>query len=100
MTRKSYKGLITLNVLLIVALVLVSIGPSDSSAQNANRARGQYSALSMTIPGSVSDAIAIVDANNQEIVALRWDASRRSLAGIDYVSLQLPEGASGGGTRR
>ncbi len=100
MNRKSYKGLITLNVLLIVALVLVSIGPSDSNAQNANRARGQYSALSITIPGSVSDAIAIVDANNQEIVALRWDASRRSLAGIDYVSLQTPEASGGGGTRR
>lgn len=99
MNRKSYRGLITLNVLLIVALVLVSIGPAESSAQNANRARGQYTALGMKITGSVSDAIAIFDANNEEIVALRWDASRRSLVGIDYASLQQASN-SGGGTRR
>lgn len=100
MNKKSYKGLITLNIVLIVALVLVSIGPSESNAQNNNnRARGQYSALSMAISGSVTDAIAIIDANNQEIVALRWDASRRSLSGIDYVSLQDIANA-GGGTRR
>jgi hypothetical protein len=100
MNKRSYRGLITLNVLLIVALVLVSIGPSESNAQNANRARGQYSAITIAVPGSVTDAIAIIDANNQEIVALRWDASRRSLAGIDYASLQAPAGAGGGGTRR
>lgn len=99
MNRKSYRGLITLNVLLIVALVLVSIGPADSNAQNANRARGQYTALGMNITGSVGDAIAIFDANNQEIVALRWDASRRSLVGIDYASLQAATD-NAGGTRR
>ncbi|MFU8827824.1 MAG: hypothetical protein ACNA8P_00130 [Phycisphaerales bacterium] len=100
MNKRSYKGLLTLNVLLVAVLVLVSIGPSDSEAQQANRARGQYSALSMAVTGSVSDAIVVIDANNQEMVALRWDASRRSLAGIDYVSLQVPTGTGGGGTRR
>lgn len=99
MDRKSYRGLITLNVILIVTLVLVSIGPSDSNAQNANRARGQYTAIGMNVTGSVSDAIIVVDSNNQELVALRWDSSRRSLVGIDYASLQNAAGA-GGGVRR
>lgn len=99
MNKRSYKGLLTLNVLLIVVLVLVSIGPGDSNAQAPNRARGQYTALSMAVTGSVSDAIIIVDANNQELVALRWDPSRRSLTGIDYYSLQAAPGG-GGGTRR
>ncbi len=99
MDRKSYKGLITLNVLLIVALVLVSLGPSESHAQNNNRARGQYSAIGMNVTGSVSDAIVLIDSNNQELVALRWDPSRRSLVGIDYASLQNAP-AGGGGVRR
>ncbi|MFG0292276.1 MAG: hypothetical protein ACIAQF_04150 [Phycisphaerales bacterium JB065] len=99
MDRKSYKGLITLNVLLIVMLVLVSLGPSETNAQNANRARGQYTAIGMKVTGSDSDAIVLVDSNNQELVALRWDSSRRSLVGIDYASLQNAP-SNGGGVRR
>lgn len=99
MDRKSYKGLITLNVLLIVTLVLVSLGSSETNAQNTNRARGQYTALGMKVTGSVSDAIVLVDSNNQELVALRWDNSRRSLVGIDYASLQNAP-RNGGGVRR
>ena len=85
MHRNRTAGLVALNIVLLGALALVTIAPSASAQRD--RARGDYTMVSGRIQGSVESAIYIVDANNLELVAVRWDRSRRNLAPIGYRSL-------------
>jgi hypothetical protein len=95
--RHRHKGLITLNVLLLVALAAVSLAP-DAGAQNAaDRPRGSYTIATGDLRGANADAIFIIDSSNQEVVAMRYSESAKSLEGIDYAP--LTPAANRGGAR-
>jgi hypothetical protein len=101
MIPRRYRGLIALNALLVGALVIVALAPSAGAQGGVVRPRGEYTMVSGKFQGSVEDAIYIVDSSNQELIALRWDRSKKSMAGLGYRSLAADSASSrtGGGGR-
>ncbi len=83
--------LIVLNAVLLGVLAVVTLAPPGRSLAQPTgvpqRARGEYTMVAgKTNAGSV-ESIYIIDAANQELVALKWDQSRQHLAGLGYRSL-------------
>ena len=87
MKKKQFQALIALNVFLLIALAAVTLAPA-AAAQRASRAPGAYTMLSGSMQGKEESAIYIIDANNQELVGLRWDNSRRGFLPLGYRSLR------------
>ena len=77
-------GLIALNASLVAVLGFVTW----AQGQNLGvRARGEYTMVAGRTTGAGPAAVYIVDAANQEMVALRWDQSKQSLIGLGYRNL-------------
>lgn len=95
------RRLIALNAaLLAVLLALVVFSPSPADASDEQpvtvRPRGEYTMVSgKTTLGNVN-AVYIVDAVNQEIVALRWDPNKKSFSGVGYRNLDADAKAQPG----
>jgi hypothetical protein len=63
-----------------------------ADAQNAappreGRIRGDYTMVSGRVNAGGADAVYVLDAANRELIALRWDAAKQSLAGVGYRDL-------------
>jgi hypothetical protein len=86
---RNRRGLIALNVALLMVLAAVTLAPS-SHAQRAGappatgRARGEYTMVSGKITGGSAHAVYVVDGNNQETLALIWNQSTKGLDVIGY----------------
>lgn len=88
MNRSRYRGLIGLNMGLLVVLALLTLAPGVQARQAASRPHGQYAMVSAQVQGQTEAAIVVVDAANEEMAALRWDRSRRILTPIGYRNLR------------
>jgi hypothetical protein len=89
---KSNRSLVVLNAALLAGLVLVmwsqTAGAQNSAERPANgRNRGEYTMISGKTNAGGADAIYVLDAANQEVIALRWDVAKQSLTGIGYRNL-------------
>jgi hypothetical protein len=78
------RGLIILNVALLMLLAAVTLAPSSHAQRGGGRARGEYTMVSGKITGSSSHAVYVVDSSNQDMVIVRWNESSKSLDGIGY----------------
>ena len=82
---RTTRWLLASNLALMAGVVVVAVAQPNDPA-NA-RSRGEYAMVSIKPPSGNGDVIFVVDANNQEMVALRWDAGVRKLLGIGYRNL-------------
>lgn len=98
MNRKQFRALIALNAALLVALAAVVLAPV-ADAQRGGRARGQYTMVGGQMQGQEEEAVYIVDAANQEMIALYWDRNRRSFNALGYRSLSEDAAVPTGGGR-
>ncbi len=95
------RRLIVLNAALGAVLLAMLVGPSSHAGASDEqpvtvRPRGEYTMVSgKTTLGNVN-AVYIVDAVNQEIVALRWDPNKKSFSGIGYRNLDADAKAQPG----
>lgn len=77
--------LVAVNAGLLVVLGVATLAPAQPGAQ---RARGDYAMVGGEFQGGGgANAVYILDASNQELIAVSWDRNRRSLNGIGYRSL-------------
>jgi hypothetical protein len=83
MASPKTRALVVLNGALIAVLGAVVLAPS-SLAQRGSRARGEYTMVSGRIIGGNANAVYIVDSSNQEMIAVRWNESSKSLDGLGY----------------
>ncbi|MBX3359179.1 MAG: hypothetical protein KF745_12220 [Phycisphaeraceae bacterium] len=97
--QRTARRLIAANVLLLAGLVAVTLaGASQPSPQpGAGRARGEYTLVSGRMLGMSVHAVYILDASNQEMVALAWDRTTKRLGGIGYRDLAQDAKTSAGG---
>jgi len=86
MASPKTRALVVLNGALIAVLGAVVLAPS-SLAQRGSRARGEYTMVSGRIIGGNANAVYIVDSSNQEMIAVRWNESSKSLDGLGYRDL-------------
>jgi len=97
---RRHSGLIAINLALVAILAVLTVLPEGAEAQNTRRARGDYTMVAGEVQGMSEAAIYIVDSNNSEMVALRWDQSRKSLAPIGFRDLAADARAARGGRAR
>jgi hypothetical protein len=90
---RARRGLIALNVALLALLGAVVLSPA-SFAQRSARARGEYTMVSGKIVGGNANAIYILDASNQEVLAARWNESSKAIDVLGYRDLQADAQAS------
>ncbi len=84
------RGLLALNVALLVGLGLVSLAPfagAQGGAGQGSRALGEYSVVGGATIGGVSSVIYVLDTANRELIALSWNDSTKSLEGVGYRDL-------------
>ncbi|MBL8762088.1 MAG: hypothetical protein JNL50_12380 [Phycisphaerae bacterium] len=95
--KPSVRALAVVNGALILALGLVMLSaPATAQPGNPARARGEYTMVAgKTVSGS-NAAVYILDAANREMVAVRWDQTRKSLVGIGYRNLDTDSKAQPG----
>jgi hypothetical protein len=92
------RGLVALNVVLLMVLAAITLAPSSiAQKQPAGRARGEYSMVSGKFTGGNSHAIYVFDANNQELLAMAWNQTSKGLEAVGYRDLHAD--ASGQPTR-
>ena len=88
MNDRRTRALLTLNLFLLIVLALVTMVPSGVRAQSDNkRANGQYGIVGGRIQGRTEAAIYVVDASNEELIALHWDSGRRRFNPVGYRDL-------------
>lgn len=90
---RSQKRLIGLNIALLLMLGVVTIltsvdaGAQPGAAAPAPRPRGEYTVVSGRYQGGTTNAIYVLDAANQELIALSWDRSRNEIEVIGHRKL-------------
>lgn len=87
MKRQTYKGLIALNAVLLAALMTITLAVPADAEQRARRSRGEYTMVAGRVQGVTESAIYVIDAANQEMLALRWNRSNKSLSAIGFRDL-------------
>lgn len=92
MRRSRYAGLLALNAALVAALAFVSFSPQADAQSASRRPRGEYTMVAGQVQGISESAIYVVDSTNQEILAMRWDRSRKALGGIGYRNMAVDSG--------
>jgi len=85
MNRLPWKGLLFLNGLLLAALIAVTFAPA--AIAQLERYRGDYMMASGRTNGSTTNILYIVDQNSRELVAIRYDESKRLIEGMGYADL-------------
>lgn len=85
------RGLLAANLVLLAALAVLSWAPW-AGAQNAGdraggRARGDYTMIAAHTAAGGSSVVYILDSNNEELVALKWDQSTSAMQGVGYRNL-------------
>jgi len=84
--RSSLRGLIALNIALLIVLAAVTFGASVHGAAQ-NRGRGEYTMVAGGGSGTDASIIWIVDVSNQEMIAMMYNPNTKVLDGVGYRSL-------------
>jgi hypothetical protein len=93
---RTFKPLIYLNAGLLLALGVITLAPETHAQRAGGRVRGEYTMVSGRIMGGNTNVVYIVDAANQEFVAVRWNNGSKSLDGLGYRNLQADAQAGPG----
>ncbi|MBI1370150.1 MAG: hypothetical protein GC162_16035 [Planctomycetes bacterium] len=79
MNRRSLGGLIVLNLVLLLALGLVSFNPPAAQAQLGGNRAGDYVMVSGYTPGHETSTVYITDMNNGLMMAVNYDVNRKAI---------------------
>ena len=78
-TRVPVRALVILNAILLAALAAVTFNP-DARAQQ--RIPGEYTMVGGGAKGTEANVVYIVDTINHEMIAVRYDTTNQTLAGV------------------
>jgi hypothetical protein len=86
------RRLIALNAALLAALAIATIAGTASAQPGGagaalGRARGDYTLISGRYQGGTAGAVYVLDASNQDILALTWDRTRDRFNIVGHRSL-------------
>ncbi len=88
--KSSLRPLLAINAVLVLAMGVLTLGPMAGAENGAQprRAAGEYTMVAARPQGLSEDALWIVDANNLELMAVRFDGSANELRFIDFRDLR------------
>lgn len=78
------RGLILLNVLLLLLLGAVTFG---SQAKAQARSRGDYVMVAGGANGAISGVVYVVDTVNNQLIAVSYDTNSKRLVGVGATNL-------------
>ena len=82
------RALIMLNGGLLAVLACVCFAPVAGGAEpKRHRPKGQYAMVSGKVQGVTESVLYVADAANEQLIALRYDRSRKSVQPIGYRDL-------------
>ncbi len=85
--RRRRWPLIAVNAGLAAVIGITALVPAQPGG---NRARGEYAIVGGEfLGGGGENAVYILDATNQDLIAVRWDRTRGALQGIGYRDLTV-----------
>ncbi len=93
---RTHPKLIALNAALLAALAVATFTGSRTadaqptsarSGEQNGRLRGEYTIIAGTIQGGTTSALYIIDAANQDLIALSWDRTNNRANPLGYRSL-------------
>ena len=84
MSPRSIKRLLVLNGLLVASVAAITFSPTADAQQ---RYRGKYAMVAGRAQGSSPFILYIVDQNSRQLVAVRYDTSKKILEGMGYADL-------------
>lgn len=88
----SKRGLLAANVVLLGTLAVLAWAPwagaQNAAAPERTRARGDYTMIAGRAVSGGSSVVYILDSNNEELVALKWDQASASMQGVGYRDLK------------
>lgn len=87
-TRLLTPALAAANLLLALSLGLAAAARTAEAQVGPTRARGSYALTAGKTNAGSWQAVYVLDAANQELVALRWDNARQQLVGLSYRNLR------------
>jgi hypothetical protein len=88
--KRQVAALLIANTLVGGYLLLPDAAAQPSSREatrDASRARGDYTMVSGRTNQGGPSVVYIVDSSNQELVALRWDQTKKVMGGVGYRNL-------------
>jgi hypothetical protein len=98
--RPTLRPLVIANALAGAAVVGVFVarhaGAQESIRAADVRARGEYTMVAGKSNVGPNSVVYVIDSANQEAVALRWDATKQSMIGVGYRSIQTDGRAARG----
>lgn len=83
-TGPSIRSLLVINAALLCILAVVTLAPA-ATAQG--RVRGDYTMVGGGANGANSSLVYVIDAVNQEMIAVMYDTSNKNLTGVGYRNL-------------
>jgi hypothetical protein len=101
-TAARSRGLVALNVALLLVFAAVTLAPATRAQRGTPalagpaRARGEYTMVSGKVTGGSTHAVYLVDANNQELLAMMWSQTNKGLEVIGYRDLHADATAQPG----
>jgi hypothetical protein len=79
--RGSHRGLVALNLILLLILAAVTFAPTAGAQQ---RSRGNYNMVGGGTQGSNTGVVWVLDGANQELIAVAYDRNAKQLKGVGY----------------
>lgn len=99
-TRSHVRPLVIANALAAAAVVGVFVARHADAQESIRaadvRARGDYTMVAGKSNVGPNSTVYVVDSANQEAVALRWDATKQTMIGAGYRSIQTDSRAARG----
>lgn len=93
---KKVKGLIAVNVVLLILLAVVTWSPNATAKNGINyNNAGDYIMVGGTLNGSTSNAVYILDQRSSILIGLLYDRSSKRMKGIQVRSLNQDAKAAG-----
>lgn len=94
------RRLVALNIALLVILAGVTFAArAERGPQPVVRGRGDYTMVAGKVQGGTGNVAYILDAANQQLIAVRWNDTRKTLEGLDYRNVAQDAGANAGQVR-
>jgi hypothetical protein len=95
MSTKRRRSVITVAAAGLAGVLIGAAGLAVAQPANAPRAQGQYTMVGARSQGTAAKAIYIIDSQNREMIAVRWNQGQNRLDGLGYRNLAVDADAQG-----
>lgn len=95
MSTKRRSPIISFAAASIAGIAVGAAGLALAQPAGAQRAQGQYTMVGARSQGAAAKAVYIIDSQNREMIAVRWNQGQNRIDGLGYRNLAVDADAQG-----